>query len=94
MRNIAPKIMLALLLILAVVAVLLSFRLIPCPIPMTGYITEKTYHPAYYPADDRTPWVYCIVIQDEAASRCISWQVTKAAYDRYTVGQHVQKGWW
>lgn len=94
MHNIAPKIMLAVLLILAVMAVVLSCYAASCPIPMTGYVTEKTYHPAYYPADHKTPWVYCVVIQDETATRCTSWQVPQDVYDRYTVGQYVKKGWW
>lgn len=94
MKDLAPRIMLAVLLILAAMAVLLSCYAASKPVPMTGYITDKTYHPAYFPADYDTPWVYCLVIQDETATKCTSWQVSKEVYERYAIGQHVVKGWW
>lgn len=88
------KILLAAVISLALIAVALCFYKSSSPVPMTGYVTEKTYHPEYFPADYQTPWVYCIVIQDTTATRCTSWRVSKEVYDRYTVGQYVKKGWW
>lgn len=94
MNDRAAKVLLIVLIILALIAVALSFYKASNPVPMTGYVTKKTYHPEYFPADDRTPWVYCVVIQDTTATRCASWRVPKEVYDRYTIGQYVKKGLW
>lgn len=94
MTDRAAKILLVALIVLALIALLMSIYKATAPVPLTGYVTEKTYHPAYFPATAETPWVYCVVIQDEEARCCTAWQVPKAVYDRYTVGQHVQRGLW
>lgn len=61
------------------------------PPPMTGYIDGKSYHPAYYPADESTPWVYALGITSEDGQRATTWKVDKETYDRYVVGQHVER---
>lgn len=94
MTDRAAKILLVALIVLALIAAALCFYKSSSPVPMTGYVTDKTYHPEYFPADYQTPWVYCVVIQDETATRCTSWRVSKDVYDRYTVGQYVKKGMW
>lgn len=94
MNELPAKIMLTVLVILAILAVALSFYTASAPVPLTGYVTDKVYHPQYFPVDYNTPWVYAVVIQDEAATRCTTWYVSKSVYDRYEVGQHVTKGLW
>lgn len=61
------------------------------PPPMTGHIDGKSYHPAYYPADESTPWVYALGITSEDGQRATTWIVDKETYDRYVVGQHVER---
>ncbi len=62
------------------------------PAPMTGYIDCKVYHPAYYPVNNRTPWVYSLGITSEDGRRATTWIVTRDVYERYTVGDPVQRG--
>lgn len=54
--------------------------------PMTGYIDNKTYHPAYFPADQDTPWVYCLGITSADGRSATSWKVSKEVYDSYNIG--------
>lgn len=61
------------------------------PPPMTGYIDGKSYHPAYFPADERTPWVYALGITSEDGRQATTWIVDKETYDRYVVGQRVER---
>ena len=59
------------------------------PPPMTGYITDKDHHPAYYPVDSNTPEVYVLAITDVAGRRCVSWVVSKERWELYSVGDIV-----
>lgn len=61
------------------------------PPPMTGRIDGKSYHPAYFPADESTPWVYALGITSEDGRQATTWIVDKETYDRYVVGQHVER---
>lgn len=88
------KILMAVLVIMVIIAVAMSFYTASAPVPLTGYVTDKVSHPHYFPVDHNTPTVYAVVIQDEAATRCTTWYVSKSVYDRYEVGQHVTKGLW
>lgn len=54
--------------------------------PMTGYIDNKTYHPAYFPADPNTPWVYCLGITSTDGRASTTWKVNKETYDSYNIG--------
>lgn len=54
--------------------------------PMAGYIDNKTYHPAYFPVDQNTPWVYCLGITHTSGNRACSWKVSKEVYDSYNIG--------
>ena len=94
MNELPAKILLIALIVLLVIAVILSFYTTSAPVPLTGYVTDKVYHPQYFPVDHNTPTVYAVVIQDEAATRCTTWYVPKNVYDRYDIGQHVTKGLW
>lgn len=54
--------------------------------PMSGYIDAKRYHPAYFPADENTPWLYCLGITSTDGQRSCSWTVDKQTYDSYNIG--------
>lgn len=62
------------------------------PAPMTGRIDCKNYHPAYYPVDDETPWVYSLGITSTDGRRATTWIVDKETYNRYSVGDKVIRG--
>lgn len=60
--------------------------------PMTGHIDSKTYHPAYFPVDDDTPWVYSLGITSTDGHRATSWIVDEETFNRYSVGDLVKRG--
>ena len=62
------------------------------PSPMTGYIDSKTHHPAYFPANDDTPWVYSLGITSTDGKRSTVWVVDENTYYRYSVGDKVYRG--
>jgi len=62
------------------------------PPPMTGTITGKNHHPAYYPADAKTPEVFVLAITDPAGKCCSSWVVSEDRWGLYEVGDTVE--WW
>lgn len=80
------------LLLALVFAAAATYLEIANPAPMTGYIDCKTYHPAYFPADSNTPWVYALGITSTDGRRATTWIVTRDVYERYTVGDPVQRG--
>lgn len=57
------------------------------PPPMTGTITNKNHHPAYFPATTQTPEVYVLAITN--GNRCVSWVVDEKRWDLYEVGDEV-----
>lgn len=59
--------------------------------PMTGYIDDKTYHPAYYPVDQNTPWVYCLGITSADGRSSTSWKVSKEVFESYNIGDQTGK---
>ena len=75
-----------------IVAVLLVTYLSSNPPPMTGYISEKTYHPASFPARDDTPWVHVLSITSKDGTRACSWVVDEDTYNSYSVGDNVKRG--
>lgn len=66
-----------------IVAIVLYVRTTP---PMDGYIDGKSYHPAYYPVDQNTPWVYCLGITSTDGRAATTWKVNKETYDSYNIG--------
>ena len=78
--------------ILIVVVALSAAYKVSNPPPMTGHISEKTYHPASYPARDDTPWVRVLTITSADGTRACSWVVDEDTYNRYSVGDNVKRG--
>lgn len=62
------------------------------PAPMTGHIDSKNYHPAYFPVNDDTPWVYALGITSTDGRRATSWIVDEETYNRYSIGDLVKRG--
>lgn len=62
------------------------------PPPMTGHISGKTYHPAYFPALDDTPWVRVLTITSADGTRSCTWVVDEDTYNSYSVGDNVKRG--
>lgn len=62
------------------------------PAPMTGWVDNKTYHPAYYPVDSNTPWVYVLGITSTDGRRATTWIVSQEVYESYSVGDLVKRG--
>ena len=78
------------LLIFSVVFFGLSVSLLVIdPPPMTGHVTSKDCHPAYYPVDDKTPMIYVIGITN--GNRGVSWVVSEERYQLYEVGDAVSR---
>ena len=61
------------------------------PAPMTGYIDCKTHHPAYFPANYETPWVYTLGITSTDGQRSTVWVVDENTYYRYNIGDKVKR---
>lgn len=81
---------LILLLILAV-ATGWTLKVLNLP-PITGHISDKDRHPAYYPATLNTPEVFVLAITDDSGNRCVSWRVSEERWHLYEVGDDVT--WW
>lgn len=78
---------------LALVFLVGTFYLLVCnPAPMTGHIDCKNHHPAYFPADDDTPWVYTLGITSTDGRRSTVWVVDENTYYRYSIGDQVTRG--
>ncbi len=80
------------LLLALIFAAAATYLEIANPAPMTGYIDCKVYHPAYYPVNNRTPWVYALGITSEDGRSATTWIVTKEVYERFAVGDLVKRG--
>ncbi len=80
------------LLLALVFAAAATYLEIVNPAPMTGYIDCKTYHPAYYPADIHTPWIYSLGITSTDGRRATTWIVSQEVYESYSVGNLVKRG--
>lgn len=57
--------------------------------PITGRVTSKTHHPAYYPATSSTPEVFVLAITDDSGNRCATWRVSEDRWNLYDVGDEV-----
>ncbi len=80
------------LLLALIFAVAATWLEVVNPAPMTGYIDCKVYHPAYYPVNNRTPWVYSLGITSEDGRKATTWIVSRDVYESYSVGDLVKRG--
>ena len=62
------------------------------PAPMTGHIDSKKYHPARFPVEEDTPWVYALGITSTDGRQATTWIVDEETYNRYSVGDMVIRG--
>lgn len=77
---------LSLIATVAIVGIVIMVGIAQIRPPMTGYIDGKSYHPAYYPVDQNTPWVYCLGITSTDGRAATTWKVNKETYDSYNIG--------
>lgn len=76
--------------VVAIGGIILAYNAPRLP-PMSGYISEKDIHPAYYPAFPDTPYVKVLVITGTDGRHHCSWVVDDETYDLYCVGDPVTK---
>ena len=60
--------------------------------PMTGHIDSNTHHPAFFPVDDHTPWVYTLGITSTDGRKSTVWGVDENTFYRYSIGDQVKRG--